>query len=82
MRQKDSLSPIVFKIIVDRIIDDVKNIGENYRMKEEEFRIVYNTVLIAETKDELQPMLENIDLRKEGNDHNKAMQAGIRRLDN
>ena len=60
IRQGDSLSPMLFNLVMDRIINQVKGVGRGYRMGQTEFKILCyadDAVLIAESEDNLQRML-------------------------
>ena len=67
IRQGDSLSPVLFNLVMDRIINRVKGIGRSYRMGQTEFKILYYTddaVLIAESEDNMQRMLSSLIRQK------------------
>jgi Reverse transcriptase (RNA-dependent DNA polymerase) len=69
IRQGDSLSPLLFNLIMDEIILQVKNLNRGYRMGEEIISIVCyadDAILIAESEDDLQRLLYqfNITARK------------------
>ena len=60
IRQGDSLSPILFNLVMDEIIDEVKNAGRGYSMGRNSIKIVCyadDAVLVAEDEDDLQRML-------------------------
>lgn len=60
IRQGDSLSPILFNIIMDEIIHEVKQAGRGYRMGDKDIRIVCyadDAVIISEDEDNLQRLL-------------------------
>ena len=60
IRQGNSLSPMLFNLRMDRIINQVKGVGRGYRMGQTEFKIFCyadDAVLIAESKNNLQRML-------------------------
>ena len=51
-----SLSPMLFNLVMDRIINQVKGVGRGYRMGQTEFKILCyadDAVLIAESEDNL-----------------------------
>lgn len=66
IRQGDSLSPILFNLIMDELISEVKRTGKGYRLGGKEIKIICyadDAVLISEDEDNLQRMLfkfENI----------------------
>lgn len=60
IRQGDSLSPTLFNIIMDKIIDSVKTADRGYRIGKREIKIVCyadDAVLLAESEDDLQRLL-------------------------
>lgn len=60
IRQGDSLSPILFNVIMDEIIKDVKTAGRGYRLGNKEIKIVCyadDAVIISEDEDNLQRLL-------------------------
>ncbi|XP_057653539.1 uncharacterized protein LOC130892274 [Diorhabda carinulata] len=64
IRQGDSLSPILFNIIMDEIIKEVKTAGRRYRMGKHEFKIVCyadDAVVISEDEDILQKLLHRFE---------------------
>lgn len=64
IRQGDSLSPILFNLILDQIVNKVKTIGKGYKMGQKEIKILCyadDTVLIAENEEDLQRMLHKFN---------------------
>lgn len=60
IRQGDSLSPVLFNVIMDQIISEVKTAGKGYRMGKKEFKIICyadDAVIISEDEDNLQRLL-------------------------
>jgi len=65
IRQGDSLSPLLFNIIMDRIIKEVKATGKGFTTDKGEIKIICyadDAVLISENEDELQRMLYRLHL--------------------
>ena len=61
IRQGDSLSPLLFNVLMDRIIYNVKNVNHGYRMGNNYIKIVCyaaDAVLIADSDDGLQWLLQ------------------------
>lgn len=61
IRQGDSLSPLLFNTIMDELIKAVKSTGLGYRMGTQKINILCyadDAVIIAETEDDLQRMLQ------------------------
>ena len=64
IRQGDSLSPILFNLIMEEIISEVKTIGKGYRLGDKEIKIICyadDAVLISEDEDNLQRMLFKLE---------------------
>lgn len=60
IRQGDCLSPFLFNLIMDRIIDDVKKVCGGYRMGLRSIKILCyadDVILIADNEDDLQRLL-------------------------
>ena len=60
IRQRDSLSPMLFNLVMDCIINQGKGVGRGYRKGQTEFKILRygdDAVLIVESEDNLQRML-------------------------
>lgn len=56
IRQDDSLSPILFNVIMDFIIEKVKTAAPGYRLTTGEFKIMCykdDAVLVAQTEDNM-----------------------------
>lgn len=68
IRQGDSLSPLLFNTIMDQVIKTVKNTGLGYRMGMHKVNILCyadDAVLIAESEDDLQRMLQAFNRQAE-----------------
>ena len=63
IRQGDSLSPLLFNIIMDEIIKKVSKL-RGYKMREKKINILCadNAVLVAENEDDLQRLLHQFNL--------------------
>lgn len=60
IRQGDSLSPILFNLIMDELITEVKKVGKGYSLGDKELKIICyadDAVLVSEDEDNLQRML-------------------------
>jgi len=65
IRQEDSLSPVLFNLIMNEMIKDVKNAGHGYRANKGEITILCygdDAVIISENEDELQRLLHQFYL--------------------
>lgn len=63
IRQGDSLSPLLFNIIMDEIIVKVRT-GNGYKMGNEEIKIICyaDAVLLANSEDDLQKLLHMFNI--------------------
>lgn len=60
IRQGDSLSPLLFNLIMDKIIQNVKNTSSGYRLGSKEIQIVCyadDAMIVAENEDNVQRLL-------------------------
>lgn len=65
VRQGDSLSPILFNLIMDEVIGDVTASDNGYRIGNQQIKIVCyadDAVLISENEDGLQRLLHSFQL--------------------
>lgn len=60
VRQGDNLSPVLFNLIMDEILEKIKTVGRGYKMGTREIKLICyadDVVLIADNEDDLQRML-------------------------
>ncbi|KAI4485476.1 hypothetical protein M0804_006981 [Polistes exclamans] len=60
IRQGDSLSPIFFNLIIDKIIKKVETAGEGIKLEKEKRKIICyarDAIIMSEDEDDLQRML-------------------------
>lgn len=58
IRQGDSLSPMLFNLIMDKIAEIIRATAQGYRTGNHEIRLLCYAVLIANSEDDLQRLLQ------------------------
>jgi hypothetical protein len=65
IEQRDSLSSILFNVIIDKIIKEVKDVVRGYKIRNKEIKIFYyaNNIVIIKKEDNLQIFLYRFELK-------------------